>query len=48
VCGLVADIDFDKRTVTVQLPGDKPFPSHPECELARGVDEIDTSKLEKA
>lgn len=50
-CRVVADIDKQKRTVRIKLTGDRknltfPKPGH-KCELAKGIDDIDLSKLEK-
>ncbi len=48
VCLITADIDKEKKKVTVFLTqGMRIFPTHPSCELAKGVDAIDLSKLEK-
>ena len=51
VCGVVADIDIQTRTVRISLTGARgdlsfPKPGH-QCELAKGIDNIDFSKLEK-
>ncbi len=47
VCKVRADIDKEKRQLKLLV--DKPvfsFPSH-DCELAKSVDKIDLTKLEK-
>lgn len=49
VCQAAADIDPEKKTVSVYLPrGTRNFPAigHA-CELTKPIDEIDLSKLEK-
>lgn len=47
VCSIIADIDKEKKTVTVLLPpGTLGFPTHP-CELAKAVTNINLKKLEK-
>jgi hypothetical protein len=50
-CKVVADIDPQKKTVRISLTGARgdlsfPRPGH-QCELAKGIDSIDFSKLEK-
>lgn len=47
ICSVVADIDKENKKVTVFLTSEtRAFPTHP-CELAKAVDRIDLSKLEK-
>lgn len=50
ICRVVADIDMLKRTRKIEVNAMKvpvfPRPGHV-CELAKGIDEIDLSKLEK-
>lgn len=47
ICDVVADIDKENKKVTVFLTSEtRAFPTHP-CELAKAVDRIDLSKLEK-
>ena len=49
ICGFIADIDKEAKTVHVYLPpGTQTFPviGHA-CELAKAVDEIDLTKLEE-
>ncbi len=47
VCFVVADIDKENKKVTVFLTSEtRGFPTHA-CELAKAVDKIDESKLEK-
>lgn len=47
-CSVVADIDKSTKKVTVFLTtATRIFPIHPDCELAKAVDAIDLSKLEK-
>ena len=46
-CSVVADIDKENKKVTVFLTSETlAFPTHA-CELAKAVDTIDLSKLEK-
>ena len=44
-CGQVAEIDFQKKTVSVQT-AEENYPLHPGCVLANPVDTMDRSKLE--
>lgn len=49
LCGCVAEIDQAAKVVRVHLPSTAlsfPQPGHP-CELAKAVNEIDLTKLEK-
>lgn len=50
VCGVVADIDRANRKKALDFRGksrkDACFPKHPDCELAKGIDSMDFSKLE--
>lgn len=48
-CGTEAEIDFDRKTVKVRipLPETSKFPSHPDCVLAKPVDEMDKTQLEE-
>ena len=47
VCSITADIDKEKKKITINLPPTaRIFPTHP-CELAKAIDVIDLSKLEK-
>jgi len=48
-CGVVAGINFEQRKTNIHLPrGTQTFPviGHA-CELAKAIDKIDLSKLEK-
>lgn len=47
-CGQKAEIDKEAKKVSVQLsgPGFR-FPLHADCELVKGVDDINLDKLEK-
>ena len=49
VCGFTAEIDQGSKEVKIELPAEAvsfPTPGHA-CELAKAVDRIDLSKLEK-
>lgn len=48
-CNVVADIDVEKKSVHIFLPrGARIFPQVGHvCELAKAVDKIDLSKLER-
>lgn len=49
VCGCVAEINQAAKVVSIHLPPDAltfPQVGHP-CELAKAVDQIDLTKLEK-
>lgn len=46
-CGYVAKIEGNRLEITI--PKDQSqFPNHANCELAKSLDKIDVSKLEKA
>lgn len=59
-CGAIAEIDKEKKTITVEVKAGKipdltlgtrgsvsafTFPSHPDCEFNKPVDEIDLENL---
>lgn len=56
-CGAAAHVDVKKREMVIHLPEMKLptsntpfstcFPSHPDCELGKSVDQVDLSKLVK-
>ena len=46
VCEVKAELDLEKKTKTLYLTGIV-FPTHPDCELVKRIDKIDTSKLRK-
>lgn len=46
VCKVEAEIDKENKQRSVKLGSDFRFPKHGDCELVKGVMEIDLSKLE--
>jgi len=51
VCGVEAEIDLSAKKIDVVLVTIKPefpsFPLHSDCELAKPIEQIDLTKLER-